>query len=377
MEAPHEITLTRPSDDTLMVRLSGTWKLRRGLAPMDSVLQHLDAHAEIKRVTFETSDIDEWDSTLLTFVLGLFEECGKRQVEADPSDLPEGVNRLIDLATAVPEVDSAVQHEEPKPIVARIGSSFVQGMHACRSIMEFVGLSTLAFGRFCTGQARYRSRDLWLTVQQSGAEALPIVTLIAVLVGLTMAFVGAVQLRPFGAQIYVANLVGLAMSREMGAMMTAVIMAGRTGAAFAAQLGTMTVNEEIDALRTLGISPIEFLVLPRMIALALMMPLLCLYADLMGILGGAVVGVFMLDIPVSQYFTQTTQALDLADFAQGWIKSAVFGVLVAVAGCLRGMQCGRSSEAVGIATTSAVVTAIVWIIVWDSIFAVVFHVLGL
>ena len=193
---------------------------------------------------------------------------------------------------------------------------------------------------------------------------------------ITMAFVGAVQLRPFGAQIYVADLVGLAMAREMGAMMAAIIMAGRTGASFAAQLGTMTVNEEIDALRTLGISPIEFLVLPRVLALALMMPFLCLYADLMGLAGGAVVGVFMLEIPLWAYINETTATLVLSDFAQGWIKSAVFGVVVALAGCLRGMQCGRSSEAVGIATTSAVVTAIVWIIVWDSIFAVVFHVLG-
>ncbi len=376
MEAPHEITLTRPSDGTLMVRLSGSWKLRMGLASLESVRHQLDAHPSIVRIAFETGEIADWDSTLLTFVLRLFEECRKRDIEADRRDLPEGVRRLIDLATAVPEVDIAVGDESRRPIVARIGTSFVRGVRACREVTEFLGYTTIALGKFFRGKARYRSRDLWLTVQQSGAEALPIVSLIAILVGLTMAFVGAVQLRPFGAQIYVADLVGLAMSREMGAMMTAVIMAGRTGAAFAAQLGTMTVNEEIDALRTLGISPIEYLVLPRMLALAVMMPLLCLYADLMGILGGAVVGVFMLDIPLAQYYIQTTEALSLVDFAQGWIKSAVFGVLVAIAGCLRGMQCGRSSEAVGLATTSAVVTAIVWIIVWDSIFAVVFHVVG-
>lgn len=188
---------------------------------------------------------------------------------------------------------------------------------------------------------------------------------------------GAVQLRQFGAQIYVADLVGLAMAREMGPMMAAIIVAGRTGAAFAAQLGTMQVNEEIDAFKTLGIPPMEFLVMPRMLALMLMMPLLTLYANLVGILGGAVVGIGMLDLGVLQYYYQTQSAVTLLDFGTGLIKSILFGALVAIAGCLRGIQCGRSSAAVGIAATSAVVTGIVCVIVTDAIFAVLFNVLGI
>ena len=163
----------------------------------------------------------------------------------------------------------------------------------------------------------------------------------------------------------------------MGAMMSAVIMAGRTGAAFAAELGTMQVNEEIDALTTLGISPMEFLVLPRLMALMLMMPLLCLYADLMGIAGGALVGVTMLDIDPAAYFYQTRDAIALTHFAVGLVKSVVFGVIVALAGCLRGMQCGRSSSAVGVAATSAVVTGIVFIIVSDAILTVIFNIIGI
>jgi len=159
--------------------------------------------------------------------------------------------------------------------------------------------------------------------------------------------------------------------------MAAIIMAGRTGAAFAAQLGTMQVNEEIDAYRTLGISPMEFLVLPRMLALMLMMPLLTLYADLLGILGGAVVGVGMMDLGVIEYFKQTQAALGMNDFAVGLFKGAVFGVLVAIAGCMRGMQSGRSSAAVGIAATSAVVTGIVFIIVSDSLITVIFNQIGI
>jgi phospholipid/cholesterol/gamma-HCH transport system permease protein len=216
-----------------------------------------------------------------------------------------------------------------------------------------------------------------LIIQECGVQALPIVSLISFLVGLILAFVGAIQLMMFGAQIYIADLVGIAMAREMGAIMTGIIMAGRTGAAFAAQLGTMQVNEEIDALTTLGLSPMEFLVVPRMLALALMMPLLCLYADLMGIVGGLVVGVGMLDLTLPQYIEQTRGALNLTHLSVGVVKSVVFGVLVAVSGCMRGMECGRSASAVGMATTSAVVTAIVAIIVSDGLFAVITNALGI
>jgi phospholipid/cholesterol/gamma-HCH transport system permease protein len=219
--------------------------------------------------------------------------------------------------------------------------------------------------------------DLTLTIQECGARALPIVSLISMLVGMILAFVGAVQLQMFGAEIYVANLVGIAMVRVMGAVMTGIIMAGRTGGAFAAQLGTMEVNEEIDALRTLGISPMEFLVLPRMLGLALMMPLLCLYADLMGILGGLIVGVGMLDLTLMQYFLQTRNALGLNHLLIGLFQGAVFGILVALAGCLRGMQCGRSAAAVGDASTSAVVTGIVSIIVATALVTIVCNVLGI
>jgi phospholipid/cholesterol/gamma-HCH transport system permease protein len=234
-----------------------------------------------------------------------------------------------------------------------------------------------SFGRLAIGRARFRRSDLVGVVYECGAAALPIVTLISFLVGLILAFVGAIQLQQFGAQIYVADLVGIAMAREMGALMTAIIMSGRTGAAFAAQLGTMQVNEEIDALSTFGLSSMEFLVLPRMLALIMMMPLLCIYADLMGIVGGAVVGVGMLNLSVTQYANETIHGVALADFAVGIVKSSVFGVLVAISGCMRGIQSGRSASAVGLAATSAVVTAIVFIIVTDGVFAVLTNVLGI
>jgi phospholipid/cholesterol/gamma-HCH transport system permease protein len=244
---------------------------------------------------------------------------------------------------------------------------------SARDMLGFIGDACLAFVTLLQGRVRFRRSDLALLLQDCGAQALPIVTLISFLVGIILAFIGSVQLQQFGAQIYVADLVGLAMVLELGAMMTAVIMAGRTGAAFAAQLGTMRVNQEIDALTTLGISPMEFLVVPRLLALVLMVPLLTVYADLMGILGGGVISASMLDISYGAYFGRTQTALSLTAIAQGLIKSAVYGVLVALSGCLRGMHSGRSAAAVGAAATSAVVTGIVCIVVASALLTVIYH----
>ena len=220
---------------------------------------------------------------------------------------------------------------------------------------------------FLCGRARYRRVDLWLQIQECGPSAVPIVTMISLLVGLILAFVGAVQLSLFGAELYIADLVALGMTREMGALMTAIIMSGRSGAAFAAQIGTMNVNMEVSALRVMGFSPVDFLVLPRLIALILVMPFLGLYSDLLGIAGGALVSLTFFDIPPSQFLLRTSEAVDLTDFFIGLFKCSLFGVLIALSGCMRGVQCGRTASAVGDAATSAVVTSIVLIVVADSV----------
>jgi phospholipid/cholesterol/gamma-HCH transport system permease protein len=377
MPAQAKFEVTRPTVDTLCVRLAGQWTIQAVLPAPEEVHTQFASLPQVRRLTFETPALSAWDSGLLTFLLTLKAMCAQSQVEFDQAGLPQGIQRLLALATAVPERQGVRRQGVRTALLVRLGQGALAITAALHEFLTFLGQLALASVQLVRGRARFRAVDLALIIQESGAQALPIVSLISFLVGLILAFVGATQLKQFGAQIYIANLVGLGMAREMGAMMTGIIMAGRTGAAFAAQLGTMTVNQEVDALTTMGLPPMEFLVLPRTLALVLMMPLLCIYADLVGILGGAVVGVGMLQLSATQYYHQTLQALHLLDFVLGLIKGAVFGVVVALAGCLRGMQCGRSASAVGAATTSAVVTAIVWIIVWDALLTVVYEVLGL
>ena len=367
-----ELHCRHPTAETVLVELSGSWRLQDDFPSVANLEQVLDDTPGIQRMTFATTGLTAWDSGLMTFLLELM-ACGARhQVVVDQEGLPEGLRRLLHLATAVPERQGARRETTPEPFLDRIGQATLGLMASVADILGFIGEAILALMKLVRGQARFRPVELVLLVQECGVQALPIVTLICFLVGAILAFIGAVQLQMFGAQIYVANLVGLAMALELGAMMTAIIMAGRTGAAFAAQLGTMTVNEEIDALTTLGLSPMEFLVVPRMLALVLMMPLLTLYADLLGILGGALIGVTVLQISPVEYFNQTRAALTLGACAQGLIKSGVYGLLVALAGCLRGIQCGRSAAAVGQAATSAVVTGIVCIITASAILTVIF-----
>jgi phospholipid/cholesterol/gamma-HCH transport system permease protein len=368
-----ELRLSRPSQETLLVRLVGSWSLQSGVLSIADVRSQVDAEPRPQRLAFDARELASWDSGLLVVLRDIADLCARRHIALDRAGLPEGVRRLLDLAAAVPERTGARREEVQESVLARIGKQTMALAGSAGHMLGFIGEACLAFLKLLQGRARFRGSDLTLLLQECGAQALPIVTLISFLVGAILAFIGSVQLRQFGAQIYVADLVGLAMALELGAMMTAIIMAGRTGAAFAAQLGTMRVNQEIDALTTLGISPMEFLVVPRLLALVLMVPLLTVYADLMGILGGAVVSAGMLDISFAAFFGRARTALSLTAFAQGLIKSAVYGVLVALSGCLRGMQSGRSAAAVGDAATSAVVTGIVLIVVASALLTVIYH----
>lgn len=372
-----KLAFARPHEGTLLIRLAGSWTLENRRPSADDIRKEIESGPPIARITFDTQGLKDWDSMFLAFLTKMIDRSSKDGVIVDKKGLPEGVQRLLALMAAVPEKKGVKKDAGKGSFLSQIGVEAIDFFRSTGEILAFIGEMFMAFGRFLRGKARFRGSDLTMVMQECGIQALPIVSLISLLVGLILAFVGAVQLIMFGAQIYVASLVGIAMVRVMGAIMTGIIMAGRTGAAFAAQLGTMGVNEEIDAFKTMGISPMEFLVLPRMLGLTLMMPLLCLYADLMGILGGLIVGVGMLDLNVMEYYNQTRASVSLYDLFIGIFQGMVFGVLVAVAGCLRGMQCGRSASAVGDAATSAVVTGIVSIIVATAIITVICNVLGI
>ncbi len=362
-------------DATLLVRFSGRWHLDKNLPSATKLVSALDSKPAPKRVSFDTADLVDWDSGLLSFLTEAEELCRSRGIVADRSGLPGGLRRLLELAEAVPEKKGTQAASRKESFLARVGAYTLVLEAAASEFLSFVGQLTVAFGSLLRGKARFRTVDLIEVIQQCGASAVGIVTLISFLVGVILAFMGAVQLSQFGAAIYVADLVGIGMVREMGAMMTAIIMSGRTGAAFAAKLGTMKVTEEIDALTTMGISPLEFLVLPRVLGLVLMMPLLCLYADFVGILGGMFVGVTMLGLSPGAYMRETISTLTMTNLMGGLFKATFYGVLIAIAGCLRGFQCGNSSSAVGDAATQAVVMSIVLVVIACGTFAVIFNVL--
>ncbi|HDR46330.1 MAG TPA: ABC transporter permease [Geoalkalibacter subterraneus] len=366
---------SRLEDGTIALRLYGDWSAGRIPVSPREVEEQLTT-AQASSLVFDTTELQSWDSGLLTFLLKLKSLCARLEVAFHEDNLPPGARRLLTMAEERPGRSQGVDRKR-LPLLERVADRAISAGRTALEMLAFLGEATVAFGRLLSGRARFRRVDLWEIMRECGASALPIVSLISLLVGMIFAFVGAVQLSMFGAEIYVASLVGISIVRVMGAIMTGIIMAGRTGAAFAARIGTMQVNEEIDALSTLGISPMEFLVLPRIIALTLMMPLLCLYADLMGILGGLLVGVTMLDLNVMEYLEMTKNTVRLKDFWVGLFHSAVFGVLVALSGCLRGIQCGRSASAVGDAATSAVVTSIVNIIVATAVITVICNILGI
>jgi len=247
--------------------------------------------------------------------------------------------------------------------------------HDLRVLVSFVGELAAALGVALRNPRRIRWRDALLVAENAGVNATPIVALISFLIGLIMAFQSAVPMRQFGAEIYVADLVALSMLRELGPLMTAIILAGRSGSAFAAELGTMKVNEEINALTTMGLDPVRFLVVTRVLAAVVMTPLLTLFANLMGLVGGAVV-FLSLDFPLVTYGQQVVGAVHLGDLVGGLMKSLVFGVLVAGIGCLRGLQTATGASAVGLSTTRAVVSGIVLIVLADGLFSVIFYQLG-
>src|SRR5882672_2386877 len=324
--SPPSLTLTRPAPGALLVELGGTWQVGAATPPATLVECEIDSgHPD--HVRFDTREVVAWDSTLVSFAARVSTSARVAGASVDRSGLPAGVQRLLVLVEATP-AQRPPASKRPPSALARLGLRALARRDAANSVLIAIGELTVVLGKLVLGRAKFRRSDLFVQMQSTGVRALGIVGLVNGLVGLIIAFIAAVQLQSFGATLYVANLTGIAMVRELGPVMTAIIVAGRTGAAFAAELGTMHVTQEIDAITTLGLSPVEFLVLPRLLAVTLMMPFLCVYADLIGVLGGAVVGVGVLHIPPGMYLDQTAHAVSLTHLFGGLLKATTYGFLV-------------------------------------------------
>jgi phospholipid/cholesterol/gamma-HCH transport system permease protein len=371
---PHEsLKISLPERDTAELAFVGDWTLHSDIYEWQQLQHKLLALRGLQVIRLDTRRLARWDGRLLNLLQRLYDFCNEQGWRLEPDGLPEGINRLLELGQAVAERKGARRSLTRYSLVYRLGSALLSAWRESERFTEFAGELVLGLLRLLRGQASFRSRDFFQFLQAAGPDALPIVSLIAILVGAVLAFVGAVQLQMFGAEIYVANLVALGSIREMGAMMTAIIMAGRTGSAYAAQLGSMQVNDELDALKTFGISVVDFLVLPRVLALVIMLPLLTLWADVLGILGGLLVAVSVLDISLLEYLVQTRESIGWDDLFVGLVKSVLFAIVIAMSGCLRGLQSGKDSSSVGKATTSAMVTAILLIVIWDAITTILFN----
>ena len=357
--------------DTRTVRVGGDWRITEKRPDWQETV----AGQEPKHIRLTGSGLGSWDSSLALFLheaQGWSEAHGMAlTIEA----VPEGAGklaRLLALKPAPPAKPPGLPN-----LVTALGAATVALWGEIKDLANLVGECVYSIGRFSRGQAQFRWRDCFSEMQQCGAMALPIVGLISFLVGVTLAYTGAIVVRQYGGDIWIADMVGLAVVREMGPMMAAIVLAGRTGAAYAATLGSMNANEEIDALTTVGVSPIDFLVMPRIVALFCMMPFLALYSDALGILGGmAIAAAPPLNIPPALYWAEMQTIVDLSDISTGVIKAASFGLLIGLAACWRGLQAERSAAGAGQAATAAVVTSTLLIIVADSIFAVIFNILG-
>jgi len=269
------------------------------------------------------------------------------------------------------EKGDTLKKKRPPAMLIRLGEATIRHASDLKFLLSFMGSVCLSLLHVCLHPKSLRKDDTFLCMQKTGVDALPIVGLISFLLGLIMAFMSSVQLRQFGADIYVASLVSLSMTRELGPIMTAIIVSGRSGSAFAAEIGTMKISEEVDALFTMGFDPTRFLVVPKIIASVIVVPLLTLFSDVFAIIGGLVVGILTLDLTANAYITQTIKTLTLFDVFLGVFKSGVFAILIAWIGCLRGFQVKGGASSVGQATTSAVVSSIFLIILFNSVFSVI------
>lgn len=368
-----EVLMNR-NKDILNISLIGDFINYDNEEPLKALHEYLGQ--KIRYVKFINNEIVSWDSSLLLIIFNMIKLFKLKKIECDISDLPRNVQDLIGLAF-ISNRKANKPNVSDYGVLGNIGESVIEIRDVTINVCSFLNEVLLSLGRFFSFKSIMRKTDFLSALDDCGPKALGIVSLISFLVGLILAFVGAVQLKVFGAQIYVASLVTIGMCRIMGAIMVGIIMAGRTGASYAATIGTMQVNEELDALQTMGLSRIDFLVLPRLLSLVITMPLLTMLADFMGILGGISIGVFMMDLPYQEYMKYAMDAFNLSNFLVGIFHGCCFGFIIALCGCYQGLNCGRNADSVGVTTTKSVVFSVVWMIIVTGIITVICQGIGI
>lgn len=361
---------------TLLIELSKNWNVSTGLLLVKEIVSQLSTHPDIEHINLSISKGLKWESGHISFLFNLIREHSHKNIQIVCEGLPQKARRFLPMDLKINK-HRIPFHRVIESLFEKIGQMALRNDENVRSGLDFFGDIVLSFGRLIAGKVYFRWDNFLFIIKRCGVDTLLLVSLISLLVGMILAFVGSVQLKMFGAQIYISDIVGIAMVRVFSAVMTGIIVSGRIGAAFAAELGIMQTNEEIDALKTLGVSPVEFLVIPRILALIIMMPILTIYADFMGVLGGFVISTGILNLNPVEYLNHTQQAIKLSYLWIGLIHSFIFGLIVAVTGCFYGIKCERSPAGVGSATTSAVVTGITGILIATLVITFICHILGI
>lgn len=359
------------NQQTLTIALEGDLRRYDNQQQTEALLRA--AHG-VKQIDFWAADLQEWDSSAAAVLYQTALRAGKAEINW--KQLPSDLREFLKLALAV-DRNPTKNKAENWGFLEKVGDDALKIYDSVKKAFGFLGEVCASVGRFIRGRAVMRPVDFEFALEDCGYKAVGIVSLVSFMVGLILAFVGALQLKMFDAQIYIASLVTIGMIRIMGAIMAGIIISGRTGASYAATIGTMQVNEEVDALKTFGFSVSDFLVLPRLLSLIITMPFLTMLSDFMGMLGGAFVAVVMLDISAVQYWQFSVDAFGLGNFLVGIFHGFVYGIIISCCGCYYGVNCGRNADSVGVATTKAVVSSIVIMIVATGILTVIFQALGI
>ena len=357
------IDATRPGETILMPE--GDWLKQMQIPRIgDLALPH-----DTKALVLDGARIRNWDTMLLAFITRLEQYAESNAISFELINIPPGAKRLLDLTKST---SNKLEPPERKPdsFLATLGNKTLQAAKSFASVNRFVGELVMTLLKFQVGLARTRWSDIWRQIALAGHMALPLISMIGFLIGLILAFIGSIPLKMFGAEIFVASLVGIGILRLMGPVMVGVVMAGRTGAAYAAELGSMNANDEIEASRAMGLSPMETLVLPRFLALCFVLPPLCIYADLLGLAGGMAVGIFYSGLNRTEFLRQLSSTTTLNDLFVGVFSGFVFGVLIAICGCYQGIRCKKNSTAVGQAATSAVVASLICMVIATTIITI-------